>query len=226
MGHGAVWTGHLVVLARDITPNAPALPQTLDCTTRLGDSLSANSTLPRLAREAWRDERPLYLTAAMTGIRQGELIALPWLEVDWVARRIRVADNIPRGRTDQADTPKLTRGGRCQWRTAWPPSWSGTSNARASAATPTSSSAPNGQATRSIEAAQAFRQDPAAGRRQGDQLPRAAAHVRHPARCGWRPKGRWFKSSRPDHKKPPQMRRFRRSRERRREARGVQLLYV
>ncbi|HYN49826.1 MAG TPA: tyrosine-type recombinase/integrase, partial [Thermoleophilaceae bacterium] len=55
-------------------------------------------------------ERPLYLTAAMTGMRQGELIALPWIDVDWVARRIRVADNFPRGRTDQADTPKSHEG--------------------------------------------------------------------------------------------------------------------
>jgi integrase len=27
-------------------------------------------------------ERPLYLTAAMTGLRQGELIALRWIDVD------------------------------------------------------------------------------------------------------------------------------------------------
>jgi integrase len=51
-------------------------------------------------------ERPLYLCAVMTGLRQGELLALKWLDVDWVARRIRVADNFPRGRTDEADSPK------------------------------------------------------------------------------------------------------------------------
>ena len=38
-------------------------------------------------------ERPLYLAAAMTGLRQGELIALPWQDIDWLARRIRMADN-------------------------------------------------------------------------------------------------------------------------------------
>jgi integrase len=48
--------------------------------------------------------------SSKTGIRQGELIALPWLDVDWVARRIRVADNFPRGRTDQAETPKSHEG--------------------------------------------------------------------------------------------------------------------
>jgi integrase len=51
-------------------------------------------------------ERPFYLCAVMTGLRQGELLALKWLDVDWVARRIRVADNFPRGRTDEVDSPK------------------------------------------------------------------------------------------------------------------------
>jgi integrase len=41
-----------------------------------------------------------------TGLRQGELLALKWTDVDWLARRIRVADNFPRGRSDEADTPK------------------------------------------------------------------------------------------------------------------------
>jgi len=55
-------------------------------------------------------ERPLYLTAAMTGLRQGELIALPWLDIDWSARRVRVSDNFPRGRVDKRDSPKSHEG--------------------------------------------------------------------------------------------------------------------
>ena len=55
-------------------------------------------------------ERPLYLAAAMTGLRQGELIALPWQDIDWLARRIRVADNFPRGRSDRRDSPKSHEG--------------------------------------------------------------------------------------------------------------------
>jgi integrase len=55
-------------------------------------------------------ERPLYLTAAMTGLRQGELIALAWSDIDWLARRIRVADNFPRGRVDKRDSPKSHEG--------------------------------------------------------------------------------------------------------------------
>jgi integrase len=36
-------------------------------------------------------ERPLYIGAALTGLRQGELLALRWRDIDWVASRIRVA---------------------------------------------------------------------------------------------------------------------------------------
>jgi integrase len=43
-------------------------------------------------------ERPLYLTAAMTGLRQGELLALRWQDVDFKAGRVRVADSYSRGR--------------------------------------------------------------------------------------------------------------------------------
>ena len=53
-----------------------------------------------------RPMRALYLCAVTTGLRQGELLALKWLDVDWLARRIRVADNFPRGHTDEPDTPK------------------------------------------------------------------------------------------------------------------------
>ena len=52
-------------------------------------------------------EGPLYLTAAMTGLRQGELLALRWLDVDWVAGRVRVADSYSRGRLD---SPKSGEG--------------------------------------------------------------------------------------------------------------------
>ena len=42
-------------------------------------------------------ERVLYLTAAMTGMRQGELLALRWMDVDWTAHRVRVRRNFVRG---------------------------------------------------------------------------------------------------------------------------------
>ncbi len=44
-----------------------------------------------------RVERVMYLTAAMTGMRQGEPFALRWRDVDWTARRIRVRRSYVRG---------------------------------------------------------------------------------------------------------------------------------
>jgi integrase len=35
-------------------------------------------------------DRAIYVTAAMTGLRQGELLGLRWSDVDWTASRIRV----------------------------------------------------------------------------------------------------------------------------------------
>lgn len=54
-------------------------------------------------------ERPLYLTAAMTGLRQGELIALRWRDVDFAAARIRVRRSYVRG---EFGTPKSKRSTR------------------------------------------------------------------------------------------------------------------
>jgi integrase len=51
-------------------------------------------------------EGPLYLTAAMTGLRQGELFPLRWRDVDWSAGRLRVRRNYVRG---EYGTPKSKR---------------------------------------------------------------------------------------------------------------------
>jgi integrase len=56
-----------------------------------------------------RVQRVLYLAAAMSGLRQGELLALQWQDVDWQAQRIRVRRNYVRG---QFGTPKSQRGSR------------------------------------------------------------------------------------------------------------------
>jgi integrase len=54
-------------------------------------------------------ERVLYLTAAMTGMRRGELLALRWKDVDWDAGLIRVRRTYTRG---QFATPKTRRSSR------------------------------------------------------------------------------------------------------------------
>ena len=54
-------------------------------------------------------DRVLYLTATMAGLRQGELIALRWQDVDWIAGVIRVRRSFTRG---QFGTPKSKRSSR------------------------------------------------------------------------------------------------------------------
>jgi integrase len=54
-------------------------------------------------------DRVLYLVAAMTGLRLGELVALRWRDVDWTAGVIRVRHNYVRGRYG---TPKSRRSSR------------------------------------------------------------------------------------------------------------------
>jgi len=51
-------------------------------------------------------EPTLYLTAAMTGLRQGELFGLRWADVDWPAGRVRVRRTYARG---EYGTPKSKR---------------------------------------------------------------------------------------------------------------------
>jgi integrase len=54
-------------------------------------------------------DRALYLTATMAGLRQGELAALRWQDVDWAAGVIRVRRTYTRG---QFGTPKSKRSSR------------------------------------------------------------------------------------------------------------------
>jgi integrase len=54
-------------------------------------------------------ERAIYLTGAMTGLRQGELLALRWQDIDWSAGRIRVRRSFVRG---EFGTPKSRRSTR------------------------------------------------------------------------------------------------------------------
>jgi integrase len=54
-------------------------------------------------------DRALFLTAAMSGLRHGELLALRWRDIDWKATRIRVRRHYIRGHWG---TPKSRSGER------------------------------------------------------------------------------------------------------------------
>ena len=59
--------------------------------------------------ELGRTERAIYLAAALSGARRGELIALRWMDVDWDAGLLRVRRNYTRG---EFGTPKSRRSSR------------------------------------------------------------------------------------------------------------------
>jgi integrase len=59
--------------------------------------------------ELGRVERTLVLTAAMTGMRRGELLGLRWKDVDWIAHKVRIVRTFVGGRED---TPKSERSRR------------------------------------------------------------------------------------------------------------------
>jgi integrase len=66
-----------------------------------------------------RVDRVLYLTAAMTGLRQGELLGLRWRDVDWAAQKVRVVRpyvrgkfRTPKSRTSSRAVPMVARVGR------------------------------------------------------------------------------------------------------------------
>jgi integrase len=63
--------------------------------------------LERLFAALGGQDRVIVMTAALAGLRLGELLALTWRDIDWLAGRIRVQRNYTRGRFG---TPKSGRG--------------------------------------------------------------------------------------------------------------------
>lgn len=66
-----------------------------------------------------RVDHALYLTAAMTGLRQGELLGRRWRDVDWAAQKVRVVRpyvrgkfRTPKSRTSSRAVPMADRVGR------------------------------------------------------------------------------------------------------------------
>jgi integrase len=45
----------------------------------------------------------------MSGLRQGELLALPWTDIDWLAQRIRVRRNFVRGKFGPPKSKRSSR---------------------------------------------------------------------------------------------------------------------
>ena len=70
---------------------------------------AAPTRLTEQSTTLWLVDRAMYLTAAMTGLRQGELLALRWIDIDWTAKRVRVRRNFVRG---EFGTPKSKRSTR------------------------------------------------------------------------------------------------------------------
>jgi len=54
-------------------------------------------------------EPTLYLTAAMTGLRQNELFALRWRHIDWLNQRMRVVDGYVRGEFNDPKSEQSSR---------------------------------------------------------------------------------------------------------------------
>ena len=88
----------------------PRIPET-DADIRFLDveQLEALLRAVDLEHEWGPTEHALYLTAAMTGLRQGELLALRWRDIDWASYRVRVRRNFVRG---EFGTPKSRRSSR------------------------------------------------------------------------------------------------------------------
>jgi integrase len=104
-------------------------------------------------------EPTLYLTAAMTGLRQGELLGLRWRDIDFEARRVRVVSPFVRG---EFGDPKSTGSGR-----------SVPLAERAAVALRS-----HGQPARPLEARSSLQAGHRARRRPPRHLPRTTPHLR------------------------------------------------
>jgi integrase len=129
--------------------------------------------------DLWRVDLAMYLTAAMSGLRQGELLALRWRDVDWSARKMRVSGGMrngkrrtPKSATSARAVPMADRVGGALDRLFQASAYQGDDDfrLRAPAHGPPARSQPG------VEAVQAFA---SARRRTRSPLPRPETYVRN-----------------------------------------------
>jgi integrase len=95
------WATHNVAVGVEL-PDVPEAEEVRFLTLDELDLLLAN-----VPAGTFRDiDRAMWLTAAQSGLRRGELLALRWSDVDWLASRIRVRRSWVRG---EFGTPKSRR---------------------------------------------------------------------------------------------------------------------
>ena len=126
-----------------------------------------------------RIDRLVFLTAAMTGMRRGEVVALRWQDIDWSARLIRVRRNFTRG---EFGTPKSRRSSRAVPLAArLADELSATTSERRYQGDGRPRLRPSRarRRPRPVEAAQALPGLRTARRRPAGPLPRPASHLRH-----------------------------------------------
>ena len=125
-------------------------------------------------------ERVLYLTAAMTGLRQGELLGLRWRDIDWMAGVVRVRQSYTRG---EFSTPKSRRSSRAvplADRVAAELERHHRRSPFRRRRRPGLRAPAHRAALRPLQAARPLQARHRAGRRSADHLPWPAPHLRHP----------------------------------------------